>query len=518
MPLAVIAIIQMLNATLSLLAIVAVQNLFDALTKTSNSSIENAITLLLLASITLILSSYLSSILRIVSHMRMGTRLASSLVDRVLSGGGKDMSTGEITSRMQDVSQLHAGITDALIRIITEALFLFIATLYAFYLNPYLTLLAWLGFPISFLIARWNGIMVNKPTQRIMEQQARYMNLLITAISNRAEANNIGSKLWFNTAISRRQKSLFRRQFSIQKLVTQFSTFGKLNTRLIEISTLIFGALFVLQDALTIGGLMAFYLILARLTNPLTMIAGLADDWKRVQIALSRVEPLLRAGESTKKWIKPVKLGILLSCRNLAVDRGTKPPLKVPNLSLSERELLWVNAPVGSGKTRLLQTIAGLERPSKGKIARSMNDCTIYLSSSSFLVKGSVRMNMLLGEKHTDEEIWATARRFGLDAVLSGLSDGLNTQVSSDGSGLSSGQQQTVGFLRAALRRPKLFLMDEATSNLEFETQNSVVAEFARKENKSAAIFVSHRKPPPNFKGIEYTISGDCLILHSKIG
>ncbi|WP_255731629.1 ABC transporter ATP-binding protein [Phaeobacter sp. B1627] len=490
-----------------------IQKLFDSLTIGSRAEAINALWTLAAVAIFLLILNYLAAVQRAASCMRMGRQLTSELVHSVVFGGGQNMPVGEITSRMQDVSQLHIGITDAAVRTVTEVLFLVAATFYAFNLNPLLTALAWIGFPVSFYIARLNGRMVHGPTQRTLQRQAEYVSLLISGIENRQEAGHFGGARWIEQAIIRRQEGLFRRQFSIQKIAAKFSSLGAANTKVVEISVLVIGAFSILQDNLTIGGLMAFYLMLSRLTNPLTLVAGLADDWKRVQISLLRAEPLLMKTDAPVTATEHLKPEISLTATDLLISRGHKNPIRLNEFSIYENEMIFLNAPVGSGKTRLLRTLAKYPPPMKGAVSHPHSQPVLYLGSRPFLMKGSLRSNILLGLDKNDIDIINIAENLNIAHILSGIPSGLDTRINADGSGISEGQRQIVGVLRCFLRDPKVVLLDEATSHLDQGTEEGLHTAILGWGGGLSTIVASHRGAPfPGF-GVEYTIHESGLLV-----
>ncbi|TNJ40803.1 ABC transporter ATP-binding protein [Phaeobacter sp. B1627] len=497
----------------SLISIIMIQKLFDSLTIGSRAEAINALWTLAAVAIFLLILNYLAAVQRAASCMRMGRQLTSELVHSVVFGGGQNMPVGEITSRMQDVSQLHIGITDAAVRTVTEVLFLVAATFYAFNLNPLLTALAWIGFPVSFYIARLNGRMVHGPTQRTLQRQAEYVSLLISGIENRQEAGHFGGARWIEQAIIRRQEGLFRRQFSIQKIAAKFSSLGAANTKVVEISVLVIGAFSILQDNLTIGGLMAFYLMLSRLTNPLTLVAGLADDWKRVQISLLRAEPLLMKTDAPVTATEHLKPEISLTATDLLISRGHKNPIRLNEFSIYENEMIFLNAPVGSGKTRLLRTLAKYPPPMKGAVSHPHSQPVLYLGSRPFLMKGSLRSNILLGLDKNDIDIINIAENLNIAHILSGIPSGLDTRINADGSGISEGQRQIVGVLRCFLRDPKVVLLDEATSHLDQGTEEGLHTAILGWGGGLSTIVASHRGAPfPGF-GVEYTIHESGLLV-----
>jgi ATP-binding cassette, subfamily B, multidrug efflux pump len=110
-----------------------------------------------------------------------------------------------------------------------------------------------------------------------------------------------------------------------------------------------------------------------------------------------------------------------------------------------------------------------------------------------FLFAGDVKSNITLGEDYDLAAVQEAARLTNIDGLLSALPDGYNTQLRERGTNLSGGQKQLLAFARAAIRDPKVLVLDEATANLDVGTEAQIQEALNRLLVERTAIIIAHR-------------------------
>lgn len=124
---------------------------------------------------------------------------------------------------------------------------------------------------------------------------------------------------------------------------------------------------------------------------------------------------------------------------------------------------------------------------------QSLNQNITYISHQSYLFKGTVRENLLLAAPQAEESaLWRVLEQVRLaDFLRSG--QGLDTPVAEQGSNLSGGQRQRLALARALLHDSPVYLFDEATSNIDVESENDIMALIHALAKKKTVILISHR-------------------------
>ncbi len=153
--------------------------------------------------------------------------------------------------------------------------------------------------------------------------------------------------------------------------------------------------------------------------------------------------------------------------------------------------LTVVTGPSGCGKSTLLEVIAGLRTPTAGRVT---TPGAHLVAQRPFLLGGSVRDNLTLGNDADPAAQWAALRRVGLDGVVAGLPSGLDGRIGDDGFGLSAGQRARLALARACLSTAPVLLLDESTAHLDAATLESAHAVIRELAATRVVIAVTHRR------------------------
>ena len=158
----------------------------------------------------------------------------------------------------------------------------------------------------------------------------------------------------------------------------------------------------------------------------------------------------------------------------------------------------------GCGKSTIAAILMGRNREYAGSVTvggvnlREVNESSLlrnitYISHQSYLFKGTVRDNLLMGKPSaSDDELWAALERVNLAAFLK-TERGLDTPLLEKASNLSGGQCQRLALARALLHDSPVYIFDEATSNIDVESENDIMAEIHRLAKTKTVILISHR-------------------------
>jgi ATP-binding cassette subfamily B protein len=110
-----------------------------------------------------------------------------------------------------------------------------------------------------------------------------------------------------------------------------------------------------------------------------------------------------------------------------------------------------------------------------------------------FLFAGDVKSNITLGESYSFDEIQSAAEKTNVDRFIAQLPQGYNTMLRERGTNLSGGQKQLLAFARAAIRDPKILVLDEATASLDVGTESLIQEALERLLERRTAIIIAHR-------------------------
>jgi ABC-type bacteriocin/lantibiotic exporter with double-glycine peptidase domain len=264
---------------------------------------------------------------------------------------------------------------------------------------------------------------------------------------------------------------------------------------------------------------LVFYFVLSRRLLPLisqiTFIAGQMEG--SFQSVLVVNEQLYECEQNISPAL-PKQLpntGFVLELAN--VDFGFDQSVALlRNLHLRQRvgEIVIIRGLSGSGKSSLLNLIAGVSQPTTGMI-RVDRDKIAYVPQEIALLDDSIRNNLLFGRSDwSDLDLMKALATAKLDEFVAAQPMGLDTRVGDNGILLSGGQRQRLGIARAILRGVTLLLLDEATSALD-EQSETLLFENLRKY-EFAVILVTHRLHSRHFGDREYRLEAGQLIEQIK--
>lgn len=206
--------------------------------------------------------------------------------------------------------------------------------------------------------------------------------------------------------------------------------------------------------------------------------------------------------------VSPLRLveGLRLEDVTFQYPTGTQPALRAVSFSLAPGESLGVVGPTGHGKSTLLDVIIGMLDPQSGRVTidgvplqtvrEAWQRSIGYVPQDVYLVDDTVRANVALGwrgEEIDEDRVGEVISLAGLEDVVAALPHGLETVVGERGVRLSGGQRQRVGLARALYTRPKVLVLDEATSNLDQGTEHRIVETLGTLRGGLTTIVVTHR-------------------------
>tara|TARA_B100000965_G_scaffold6114_2_gene4757 strand:- start:7373 stop:9139 length:1767 start_codon:yes stop_codon:yes gene_type:complete len=270
-----------------------------------------------------------------------------------------------------------------------------------------------------------------------------------------------------------------------------------------------YGSYQILEDEITLGILIAFIMYLQMFFRPIRMIADRFNVLQMGVVSSIRIFKLLDTKEMIVNNDKfKIENNILgkLEFKNLWFAYNEKNyVLKNINFKINPGNVLAIVGSTGSGKTSIINLINRFYEFNKGEIyldENKLRDYNLdqlrkvigYVPQDVFLFSDTVRNNLTLGDKMiSDKKIWEVIRYLKAEKFIEKLPGKLNYNVMERGATLSVGQRQLLSCIRILLFDPKIILLDEATSSVDSETEETIQNAISKILKNRTSIVVAHR-------------------------
>lgn len=275
---------------------------------------------------------------------------------------------------------------------------------------------------------------------------------------------------------------------------------------IISIGTVLYcGTIFNLNA----GEIVAFYLYLSNFFNPVQELADKLNDIQRAFTSSEKLFTLLDIAPEVvnKEGAKDIfKFLGKIEFRNVwFAYEGENWILKNISFVINPKETVAFIGPTGAGKTTILSLIVRNFEIQKGQILIDdidIKDITIeslrrsvgQMLQDVYLFSGTIKDNItLFDDKYSDEEVYEASDYVNLTPIINNLPNKLNEKVIERGDNFSVGQRQLLSFARTILHKPQIMILDEATANIDTETEVVIQKSLEKIKNIGTMLIVAHR-------------------------
>jgi subfamily B ATP-binding cassette protein HlyB/CyaB len=280
-------------------------------------------------------------------------------------------------------------------------------------------------------------------------------------------------------------------------------------SKLSTAAILLFGAIAVMDGELTVGALVAFNMIAAQAVQPILRLSQIWQDFQQAQISIERLGDILNAAPEpaplARPALPPPRGAIEFRNVSFRYRPGAPEVLKNVSLAIEPGETIGVVGPSGSGKSTLTKLVQRLYIPGEGQVLLDGADLSQVDPAWLRGHIGVVLQENLLFNRTIHENIafampampraavMEIAHLAGADEFIDKLSEGYDTMVEERGANLSGGQRQRIAIARALATDPRILILDEATSSLDYESERIIQRNMRRIVRDRTVIIIAHR-------------------------
>lgn len=440
---------------------------------------------------------------------------------------------GTMAAQLRGLEQVRSLMASASFFLLADLPFTLIFIVMVWLIGGMTVLVPLVTFPLALGLAFLFSRLIRSDTAKAQVSGNRKNGLLVEALGS-AETIKANLGGWHMLAA---WNGLVDKVHSHDEQVRRWSTLANSTFNLLQqiayMGIIIVGAFEVSEHQLTMGGLIACTIIGGRVNGPLVAaLPGFVVQWGYAKSSLNALDSLLQlpmdrpAGQTTLR-LAEVRSGIKLA--NVAFEYpGSRAGLDIPGLFIAKGEKVGVIGTIGSGKSTMLKLLAGLYAPQRGHITidgleiaqvaeNDLRQRITYLPQDYHLLSGTLRDNLGMGIVNpSDDKLLRAVGRTGLDALVRQHPMGLDLPIAEGGLGLSGGQRALVGLTRALLAESDVLLLDEATANLDQESEAGVLRQLFATHAAASIVMITHKPQLLELVDRLIVVLGGRIVLDGK--
>jgi len=472
-----------------------------------------------------------------------GAVLSSNLVSKFLSQNliqiQKKSTQETLFALTNGVSAVTLGILGNAATLLSDASLLIIITIGLVLVDPIIALSSVLLFGALGLALYWT---MNVRAQQLGETSAKL------SIKNSQKILEVLESFRESVVRNRRNfyaKEIAKTRFDYSHTLAELQFMPNMSKYVIE-SGIVIGAVIIsgiqfwIQDAAHAVATLSVFLASGTRIAPAIMRlqqsaisiranAGNAQSTLDLLDSLKDIEPLNIADDSLFISHEGFSGNVKLTDVSLCYPAKDNLALNKVNLEINFGESIAIVGPSGAGKTSLVDVLLGILVPDSGKVLLSnvspldainkWPGAIAYVPQDVTMSNVTFRENISLGykqDKSNDYLIWEALKISHLEEMVKDLPDGLDTVVGERGSNISGGQRQRLGIARALFTKPKLLVLDEATSSLDGQTEADISQAIQNLKGNVTTVMIAHRlSTVRNADKVVYMESGNIVAVGS---
>ncbi len=454
--------------------------------------------------------TYLQSWFLVEISTDISYNLRNTVIDKVTSmsmGGLDNEKRGDILSRIvNDVDSIQFGVTQTFAQLITAIITLVGVCLMMLYINLWMTLAVLVLVPIAFVLISF----VTSRSQKYFKNRLDYKGQLNGQIEEIFTAHDVvrvfnqeedalddfieTNDQWFENE--------WKSQFysSLTEPVMNFIS----NLSYVFIAVL--GAIFVLQRAIAVGDILAFFQYVKNFTQPIQQITRVMNQLQNAMAATERIFEFLEHEDEDETGFEEIEdISDSIVFENVHFGYGDEEIINGLSFEVKKGEKIAIIGETGAGKSTLVKLLMRFYDVDEGSISidgKNINDYTKNSLRSIFgmvlqdtwLFNDTIMENIRYGDLNaSDELVYDVSSKVNVDSFIRHLSDGYDTQLNEDTDNISYGQKQLLTIARTVLANKKVLILDEATSSVDTRTEMLIQEAMDNLMEDKTSIVIAHR-------------------------
>ncbi|MCF7204058.1 type I secretion system permease/ATPase [Pseudomonas oligotrophica] len=438
--------------------------------------------------------------------------LSATLFERItgMNMSARPATVGGFAQSIHDFQGLRDFLTAVTLTSLIDLPFALLIILVIGLIGSWLVVIPLLAFPITALFAFIIQTRLRDTVQKSLALAAERQALLVETLGGLETLKVCGAESerqhrWEST------HGALTRLDSHARLLSAVAINGTLFLQQFAgMATIVGGVYLIIAGELSVGALVACYMLGSRVLSPLGQIASLITRLQQARLTMKSTDALMALPQERREHQRPLERTRLKGALDISQLTFTYPGLGTPslrgiNLHIAPGERVAIIGRSGSGKSTLARLIMGLHTPDEGQILldgldlRQIDVADLrsqigYVSHDMPLLAGSLRDNLTLGARYvSDERMLEMAKLTGAHQLARQHPLGFDRPVGERGQLLSGGQRQLVLMARALLLDPPILLLDEPTSAMDNSTEDALRLHLQNWSKGKTVLLITHR-------------------------
>ena len=441
--------------------------------------------------------------------------------------------SGDIIQRItENVSAIDRFLSQGLMRGLDLVFALLATFFFMYYTNWKIALLSTIGVVLVLIFLLIQGRFLQKQTKKSLNIEGNMSSFIEESFASHEVIVTYNQEKTWQSLFQKINDKYYQSRAKIAQISGLADSFVSTSSTVAVLATIIFSLNLYARGQILSGSVILFYNYASTVFRKMH---GVSNIWQNIQDGIAsagRIQEILQLKtnilEKTKPYNPPLaKIKGQVEFKNLSFAYANdETVLENLNFKIDPGKTVAIVGPTGAGKTTFVNLIARLYDPQKGGVfvdgvnvknwqLDKLRSQIGYLTQDTFLFEDTIINNLRYNNPRiSPKEAIETFNTLASPRFIKSLPHGLDTQLKADGQNLSAGQRQIVALARIVLRKPKILILDEATSKIDTKSEK-MIQKAIEKSTKGVTSFIVAHRLSTIFKADHILVIRDKSIIES---